>query len=147
MRWPLVVFGLFGASALPSGAQDKQPPGQSPPAYFKVEVRGTVRVAKAPGSFEPRELTTQPVWASIRTPGATMGLDFGGNKELAALARTLDGKTVLVGGELRRAVGTELSGYPDLDVDQRPTAGPPLSTHPRLRFVDYIRVTTLKAAE
>ena len=58
-----------------------------------------------------------------------MYLAFGDNKELAALAKDLDGKAVLISGELRRAYEGPISGL-----------FPP-------RFDDYIQVSGLKAAD
>ena len=93
MRSFMVVIGLLGSMVLPSRAGDEKQPLKAPPAYFKVEVRGTVRVTKdPPGAFEPLKLASQSVNATIESSGVRMSLDFGENKDLAALAKTLDGK-------------------------------------------------------
>ena len=147
MRRFLLVIGLLCAMAFPSWAQEKQPV-KPPPPYFKVEIRGTLQLTKTVfGPIEPLKVANQPVKANIELSNVSMTLDFGDNKELAALAKTLDGKTVLLSGELRRAVEKELSGYPNLDFEPRLAVQPPLSKYPRLRFVDYVLVTSLKAAE
>jgi hypothetical protein len=148
MRSFVLVIGLIGSMVLPSRASDDKQPLRALPTYFKVEIRGTMHVTKlASGAFEPLKLASQPVHATIETSGVSMRLDLGEDKELVALAKKLHGKTVLISGELHRAVDKELSGYPNLELEQRPTAGPPLANHPRLRFVDYIHVTALKTAE
>ena len=148
MRCLLLMIGVLWAIAPPDLAGDEKQPSKVLPAYFKVEIQGTLRVRKTEfGRFEPLKLANQLVMANIETSGVSMSLDFGEDKELAALAKTLHGKTVLISGELRRAVEKELSGYPSQLEREPPTAGPPRSIHPRLWFVDYIHVTALKSAE
>src|SRR5947199_4772432 len=133
MRSYVLVIGLLCSTALPSWAQDKKPPAP----YFKLEIRGTLRVAKiAFGRFEPVKLVKQAAKGTIEASGVVMRLDFGEDKELAALAKTLDGKTVLVRGELRRATGKELTGYSPLDREPHLAVQPPHSKYPRLRFID-----------
>jgi hypothetical protein len=132
MRCFIVTLGVLLSAALPSWAGDKKEPAKAPATYFKVETRGTLHVADKVEVIYPtlaRELEKQPVKASITSAGMTMYLAFGDNKELAALAKKLEGKTVLVSGELRRAYEGPISGL-----------CPP-------RFDDYIQVTALKAAD
>jgi hypothetical protein len=132
MRCFMLVLGLLLSMALPSWADAKKEPPKSPTGYFKVEVRGTLRVAdkvEVVSATLAQELAKQPVNATIAISGMAMHLAFGDNKELAALVKKLDGKAVLITGELRRAYEGPISGlYPP-------------------RFDDYIQVTTLKAAE
>jgi len=132
MRCFMLALGLPFVMALVSWADDKKEPPKPAPTYFKVEVRGTLRVAEkvevVSGTLA-QELAKQPVNATITRPGMVMYLAFGDNKELAALAKKLDGKAVLITGELRRAYEGPISGL-----------FPP-------RFDDYIQATTLKAAE
>jgi hypothetical protein len=144
----ILVIALLCPMALSSWAEEKKNPVKTPPTYFKVEIRGTLRVTKtASGRFEPLRLAKQPVKATIDLSNVSMRLDFGDDKNLAALAKKLDGKTVLVSGELLRAVEKDLSGYPSLDLEPRLAVQSPLSKYPRLWFVDYIQVTALKAVE
>jgi predicted FMN-binding regulatory protein PaiB len=124
------LLALLSPMALPSWAGDKKEPPKAPTTYFKVEVRGTLRVTdkvEVVSATLAQELAKQPVNATIT--GWGVYLAFGDNKELAALAKKLDGKAVLIGGELRRAYEGPISGL-----------FPP-------RFDDYIQVTALKAAE
>jgi hypothetical protein len=126
------VLGLLLTMALPSWADAKKEPSKSPTGFFKVEIRGTLRVvdtAEVVSATLAQKLAKQPVNATIATSGMAMHLAFGDNKELAALVKKLDGKAVLITGELRRAYEGSISGL-----------CPP-------RFDDYIEVTTLKAAE
>jgi hypothetical protein len=132
MRCILLMLALLCSMANPSWADDKKEPAKAPPTHFKVEIRGTLRVAgKVEGvsATLAQELAKQPVNATVATSGLAMYLAFGDNKELAALAKKFDGKSVLITGELRRAYEGPISGL-----------FPP-------RFDDYIQVTTMKAAE
>src|SRR5262245_41266593 len=131
MRCFMLVLGVLLATAVPSRAQDKKEPPKVPATYFKVEVRGTLRLAdkvEVVSETLRQELTKQPVNATNAPSGMGMYLLFGDEK-LAALAKKLDGKAVLISGELRRAYEGPISGL-----------FPP-------RFDDYIYVTALKAAE
>jgi hypothetical protein len=124
------LLGLLSPQALPTWADDKKGPPKAPTASFKVEVRGTLRVTdkvEVVSATLAQELAKQPVNATLT--GWGMHLAFGGNKELAALAKKLDGKAVVITGHLQRAYEGPISGL-----------FPP-------RFDDYIRVTALKAAE
>jgi len=128
----MLVLGLLLATALSSWADDKKEPPKAPPTYFKVKVRGTLRLAEKAEVVSDtlrKELAEQPVNATITTSGMVMYLAFGDKKELAAFAKKLDGKAVQISGELRRAYEGPISGL-----------FPP-------RFDDYIDVTALKAAE
>jgi hypothetical protein len=130
MRCFMLVLGLL-ATALPSRAQDKKEPPKAQATYFKVEVRGTLRLAEKVEVVSEtlrQELAKQPVNATTAPSGMSMYLLFGDEK-LAALAKKVDGKAVLISGELRRAYEGPISGL-----------FPP-------RFDDYIYVTALKAAE
>lgn len=132
MRYFMLVVGLVLSMARPSLADEKKEPPKAPPTYFKVEVRGKLRVAdqeEVVSASLAQELAKQPVHATIVTSGIGMSLDFGDNKELAALAKKLDGKAILINGDLRRAYEGPISGL-----------FPP-------RYDDYIQVTALKAAE
>jgi len=132
MRYSMPVFGLVLSMAVPSLADDKKEPPKAPPTYFKVEVRGTLRVAdqaEVVSASLAQELAKQSVHATIVTSGMGMSLAFGDNKELAALAKKLDGKAVLISGDLRRAYEGPISGL-----------FPP-------RYDDFIQVTALKAAD
>jgi hypothetical protein len=143
-----LLIGLLSSMALPSRAGEEKEPPKAPPPYFKVETRGKLRIEKGtPGSFEPLKLVKQPVRATVFASGIGMALDLGDDKELAALAKKLDGKAVLIVGELVRAAEKELSGYPSREFEPRIAVEPPHSRHPRVRFVDYIKVTSLKLAE
>ena len=128
MRRFMLVIGLLSVMALPSWADEKQP-AKAPAAYFKVEIRGTLQVGGAGnGDWFELAMADQPVKATVVTSGMSTPLTFGDNKKLAALAKTLEGKTVLIGGDLRRAS--------DRHIAVQPT-----------RFVYYVQVNTLKAAE
>jgi hypothetical protein len=130
MRCFMLVLGLL-ATALPSRAQDKKEPPKAQATYFKVEVRGTLRLAEKVEVVSEtlrQELAKQPVNATTAPSGMSMYLLFGDEK-LAALAKKVDGKAVLISGELRRAYEGPISGL-----------FPP-------RFDDYIYVTALKVAE
>jgi hypothetical protein len=132
MRRFVLGLGLLLSVALPSRADDAKAPPKAPPAYFKVEVRGTLRVVEKVELVSDtlrKGLAGQLVNATVTTPGVVLYLAFGDNKELATLAKKLDGKAVLIRGELRRAYEGPISGlYPP-------------------RFDDYVYVTALKAAE
>ena len=117
----MLMLGLLCSHCVPSWAGDKKQPGKAPSDYFKVEIRGTLRVVA-----DGQELMDRQGIEFNATILGT-GLIFAENKELAALAKKLDGKTVLINGYLRR--------WSQL------TAGPP--TH----YVHYVEVTALKAAE
>jgi hypothetical protein len=121
MRCFLLMIGLLCSIALPSWAQDKKQPVKAPADYFKVEIRGTLRVVKGRQEL----VSTQGLEFNATILGT--GLIFGDNKDLAALAKKLDGKTVLISGDLR--TWSQL------------TAGPP--SH----YVHYVQVTALKTAE
>jgi hypothetical protein len=127
----MLVLGLLFATALPARADDKEEPPKATPTYFKVEVRGTLRLAEKLDVVSEtlrQELAKQSVNATIAPSGMGMYLRFSDEK-LAALAKKLDAKAVLISGELRRAYEGPISGF-----------FPP-------RFDDYIYVTALKAAE
>ena len=99
--------------------------------YFKVQIRGTVRVKGGPPKTGVPELDNQPFSATIHGNSLTPHLFFGGDEQLLATARKLDGKPVVLNGEMRRFIGGTISG-----LDERP---PPL--------VYYVKVTTLQAVE
>jgi hypothetical protein len=121
MRCFLLMLGLLSSFSYSSWAGDEKQPKKAPSDYIKVEIRGRLNIGA-----DQQELVDRQALQF----GATildMGLIFGENKELAALAKKLDGKTALVNGYLRRWAPL--------------TAGPP--TH----YVSYVEVTALKAAE
>jgi hypothetical protein len=131
MRCFVLVLGLLSATALPCWAEDKKEAPKGRPTYFKVEVRGTLRLAdkvEVVSETLRQELAKQPVNATIAPSGMGMYLRFS-HEKLAALAKKLDRKAILISGELRRAYEGPISGV-----------FPP-------RFDDYIYVTALKAAE
>lgn len=131
MRCFMLLLGLFLGTALLSWADDKKEPPKAAPTYFKVEVRGTLRVVKKVEVVSDglrKELAKQPVNATVAPSGMGMYLLFGDEK-LAELAKKLDGKAVLISGELRRAYEGPISGF-----------FPPW-------FDDYIHVTALKETE
>jgi hypothetical protein len=116
---------------LPSWADDNKEPVKTPPTYFKVEVRGTLRLAEKVDVVSEvlrQELAKQSANATIAPSGRGMCLRFSDEK-LTALAKKLEGKAVLISGELRRAYEGPISGL-----------FPP-------RFDDYIYVTGMKVAE
>jgi hypothetical protein len=117
----MLMLGLFCSLSVPSWAGDKKEPEKAPSNYIKVEIRGTLQVVA-----DSQELVDRQ-GIHFNATILNMGLVFGENKELAALAKKLDGKTVMINGNLRR--------WSQL------TAGPP--TH----YVHYVQVTALKAAE
>jgi hypothetical protein len=132
MRCFLLALALLVSMALPSSAGDRKEPPRAPSTSIKVEVRGALRVmekADVVSAALARQLAKQPVKATVTASGMVLHLAFGDDGKLADLARTLDGKAVLITGELRRAYEGPISG---LD--------PP-------RFDDYIQVTGLKAAD
>jgi uncharacterized protein (TIGR03067 family) len=99
--------------------------------YFKVNIRGTLRVKNEPPKTGAPELDKQPFSATIQGNRVTLPLFFGGDEKLLAAARKLDGKTVVLSGEMSRFIGGTISG-----LDERPAL-----------LVDYVKVTTLQAAE
>jgi hypothetical protein len=119
-----VVAGLLAVGM--GTADDPKPPVKAPAAYFKVEIRGTLQLKdQFEGiTLDPEELVNQPVKSTIHG----MPLALGEDKELAALAKKLGGKTVLVNGDLTRVAGQRIAVQP---------------TH----YVYYVKVTALKAAE
>jgi hypothetical protein len=121
MRRFILMFGLFASLAVSTSAGDKNKPAKAPSDYIKVEIRGTLQIL----ANEHELVHVQGLEFTATILGT--GLIFGDNKELAALSKKLDGKTVLINGYLRRW--------------SRLTAGPP--TH----YVHYVEVTALKAAE
>jgi len=125
MRRLVLVVGLLCSTVLPARSDDKKEPPKAPPDYCKVEVRGKLGVADTADelSLDVPEMAKQPVQMTIRG----MRLAFGDDKDLAALAKKLDGKTVVVTGELGQW-------------SPRTAARSPV-------VVSYIRVTTLKAAD
>jgi len=93
--------------------------------YIKVEIRGKLRVTdKQQVALEIEELAKEPVYASVHD----MRLAFGEDKELADLAKKLDGKTVIVSGSLARVPAERIAVKPT-------------------NYLSYIKVTELKAAE
>lgn len=125
MRRLVLAVGLLCATALPARLADQVQPPKAPPDYFRVELRGKLGVAEtADGlALDVPEMAKQPAQVSVHG----MRLAFGDDKDLAALAKKLDGKTVVVTGELGQW-------------SPRTAARSPV-------VVSYIRVTTLKAAE
>lgn len=71
------------------------------PEYIKVEVKGKLTA----GVFAIGGETTG---TTITAKGVTWELDFGKNAELRASARKLNGKKVIVQGQLTRRVGVEI---------------------------------------
>jgi hypothetical protein len=99
--------------------------------YFKVKIRGTLRVTGEPPKTGAPELDKQPFSTTIHGNSLTLHLFFGGDEKLLGTARKLDGKTIVLSGEMRRFIGGTISG-----LDERQ---PPL--------VYYVKVTTLQAVE
>ncbi len=116
MRCFLLMVGLLGLFALPLQAEEKKPA-----EYCKVEIRGTLHF----DSEKDELLHIQAI--GFRARAAGKNLMFGENKELVALAKKLNGKTVLIHGHL--GIWSPL------------TAGPPKE------HVPYIQVTDIKAAD
>src|SRR4051812_4125191 len=81
--------------APPSGAGEKKESKKAPPHYLKLEVCGELRIGGRGEDVLSGELIEalgkQGVNATVVVGGISMGLIFGENKELAALAKTLDG--------------------------------------------------------
>jgi hypothetical protein len=123
MRLAIVVVLL---ASIPSLAQNKAQ-NKAPPAYIKVEMRGTLRIVELlePPWFEAA--IQSKVKATVEVPGMALPLAVE-DEDLVALAKKLGGKTVLVVGYLGRAS--------DRHITVQPT-----------QFVYYVRVTELKAAE
>ena len=120
MRAIMLILGLLCSLSLTIWAGDKKQPGKAQSDYFKVEIRGSLKMVA-----DAELVDRQKIQFSATALGT--GLIFGEDNELAALAKNLDGKTVLINGHLRR--------WSQL------TAGPP--TH----YVHYVQVTALKEAE
>ena len=99
--------------------------------YFKVKIRGTLRVKNEPPKTGAPELDKQPFSAAVQGNRVTPHLFFGGDEKLLAAARKLDGKTVVLSGEMSRFIGGTISG-----LDERPAL-----------LVDCVKVTTLQAVE
>src|SRR5262245_24915947 len=113
MRRFLLALGLLVSMTLPSGAVEKKEPPKAPSTSIKVEVRGPLRlVAKAEvvSAVLARQLAKQPVKATVTASGLLLHLAFGDDRKLADLARSLDGKAVVITGELRRAYEGPISG-------------------------------------
>src|SRR5262245_43011284 len=90
MRCFMLVIGLLCSSTLPSWAQEKKQPAKGPADYFKVEIRGKLRIV------EGRQELVSSHWIDFSATALGTALIFGDNKDLAALAKKLDGKTVLI---------------------------------------------------
>jgi hypothetical protein len=119
-RVSVLLCGIF-LLAIAGWAAANGGGGKAASDYIKVEIRGKLQVVG-----DKQELVDRQA-IQFNATILDMGLVFGDNKELAALAKKLNGKTVLINGYLRR--------WSQL------TAGPP--TH----YVHYVQVTALKAAE
>jgi hypothetical protein len=117
----MLVVGLLCSMAIPSSAQDKKQPAKPPAPYFKVEIRGKLSVVEGGQEL----VDPQGIGFSATVLGT--GLVFGDNKELAALAKKMDGKTVLINGTLEKWA--------------------PLTAVRPSHYITYVRVTALKAAE
>jgi hypothetical protein len=117
----MLVIGSLCASTLPAWAQEKKQSVKPPADYFKVEIRGTLRV------MEGRHELVSTQALEFTALVLDTGLIFGDDKDLVALAKNLDGKKVIISGHLRKW--------------SKLTAGPPT------QFVHYVQVTALKAAE
>jgi hypothetical protein len=123
---PLVVCAVLGFATLGHGADEKAP--KKPIAdYIKVELRGKLRILPRD---EDKAVHAQVV---VRT-GSGFGekrydLDLSADKALRESAQKLDGKTVLITGEL-------VTVYDFVQSATRPYP-------PR----DVVRVKTLNAAE
>jgi hypothetical protein len=92
--------------------------------YIKVEIRGKLRTTDLGDILLIEDLANQPVNITIQD----MPLAFGGDKVLAALAKKLDGRTVVVYGNLARAAAERIAIQPK-------------------HYLSYVRVTALKEAE
>jgi hypothetical protein len=120
MRCLLLVMGLVGSLAMRLQAEEKQP--AKPPAdYCNVELRGTLEISPNGGEL----VDVQGIAFSATAGGHN--LIFGENKELAAAAKKLDGKKVLINGH--------------------PRTWSPLSAVAPTTFIPYIEVTAIKAAD
>ena len=95
MLWRTVVVGLVLAAvvALQPGGSAVAGGKLAGGGYIKVEVKGTLK----PGIMAPGGETTGTI---ITTPGGTLELDFGTNRELRAAAQKLDGKAAVATGTL-----------------------------------------------
>jgi hypothetical protein len=123
MRIAIVVV-LLGS--IPSLAEDNTQP-KAPAAYIKVEMRGKLRIVESVEPLWSEAAIRSKVKATVEVPGMALPLAID-DKDLAALAKKLDGKTVLVVGYLSRAF--------DPHITVQPT-----------QFIYYARVTELKAVE
>jgi hypothetical protein len=116
----ILAIVLLCFLTLPARAAEAPPAAKPPANYFRVEIRGTLKIAG-----DGHELVDlQGIAFAANVLGT--GLVFGDNRDLLARAKTLDGKKVLIRGDLQR--------WSPL------TAGPP--TH----YVTYVAVTALEAA-
>jgi hypothetical protein len=121
-----MVCAVLGFATLVRGADEKSP--EKPSAdYIKVEMRGELRIL--PRDMDQAVRVRVVVRAASGLGAKQYDLDFRADKALCNSAQKLDGKVVLIGGEL-------VTIYDFVQSATRPYP-------PR----DVIRVKTLKAAE
>jgi hypothetical protein len=120
MRCFLFVMVLLGSPAMGLQAEEKSA-AKPPPDYCNVELRGTLNIGPHQG-----EILHPQAFESTSTAGGHK-LIFGENKELAAAAKKLDGKKVLIKGH--------------------PGTWSPLTAGPPTTFIPFIRVTAIQAAD